>query len=77
MFVIVSTRYTLPLTIAFPPISCHMFCEELVHWINTLQSESLDKVSFYTLTTQFAETLKNDPQFSSVQVTGHSLGGGR
>jgi lipase ATG15 len=47
-----------------------------VHWINTLQSQSLDKVSFYTLTTKFAETLKKDSQFSSVQVTGHSLGGG-
>lgn len=49
---------------------------ELVHWINTLESQSLEKVSFYTLTTKFAEYLKKDSQFDSVQVTGHSLGGG-
>jgi putative lipase involved disintegration of autophagic bodies len=56
-----------------PPCCTHL---ELVNWINTLESESIDKVSFYKLTKQFAETLKQDPQFSSVQVTGHSLGGG-
>jgi lipase ATG15 len=49
---------------------------ELVNWINTLQSESLSKVSFYRLTTKFAKELKQDPQFDSVQITGHSLGGG-
>ena len=49
---------------------------ELVNWINTLQSSSLKKVSFYTLTREFAEELKKNPQFDHVHVTGHSLGGG-
>jgi lipase ATG15 len=49
---------------------------ELVNWINTIQSESLSKVSFYTLTTEFANYMKNDTDFDAVQVTGHSLGGG-
>ena len=50
--------------------------DQLVNWINTLQSESLEKVSFYTLTRKFAEELKVNDQFDYVQVTGHSLGGG-
>jgi lipase ATG15 len=47
-----------------------------VSWINTLQSQSIEKISFYTLTTEFANYLKDDPRFDTVQVTGHSLGGG-
>ena len=47
-----------------------------MHWINKLQSTSIEKVSFYRLTTKFAEHLKNDTQFDTVQVVGHSLGGG-
>lgn len=47
-----------------------------MHWINVLQAQTLDQISFYKVTTKFAEHLKADPQFSSVQVTGHSLGGG-
>ena len=49
---------------------------ELVNWINTIQSESMKKISFYKLTTLFAEFMKKDSDFESVQVTGHSLGGG-
>ena len=49
---------------------------ELVNWINTLEGTSLEKVSFYRLTTKFAEKLKADSQFKWVQITGHSLGGG-
>jgi lipase ATG15 len=47
-----------------------------VNVINTIQSEAVKKVSFYTLTTKFAEELKKDSAYDSVQVTGHSLGGG-
>lgn len=47
-----------------------------MHWINKLQSQSLDKISFYRLTTQFANYVKADSNFTSVQITGHSLGGG-
>ncbi len=36
----------------------------------------MKKISFYKLTTQFAEFMKKDSDFDSVQVTGHSLGGG-
>lgn len=50
--------------------------DQLVNWMNTLASKSLQKVSFYTLTRKFAEELKKNPEFDSVQVTGHSLGGG-
>jgi len=49
---------------------------ELVVIINTLQSETVEKISFYKLTTKFAKELKNDPDVKHVQVTGHSLGGG-
>ena len=47
---------------------------ELVLWMNTLVSTSLDKIAFYKLTKKFAEHVKG--QFDYVQVTGHSLGGG-
>ena len=48
----------------------------LVFWINKFQSESLEKISFYKLTTKFVEYLKELEQFDAVHVTGHSLGGG-
>lgn len=44
--------------------------------MTTLQSEAIKKISFYTLTTKFAEELQEDSAYDSVQVTGHSLGGG-
>jgi lipase ATG15 len=44
--------------------------------INLLQSEAIGKISFYKVTTEFAEELKEDPSFETVQLTGHSLGGG-
>jgi lipase ATG15 len=49
---------------------------ELVQLINLLQSEAIEKISFYKVTTEFAEELKEDPSFETVQLTGHSLGGG-
>ena len=44
--------------------------------INFLQSSSVKKVSFYKITTAFAEELKQDSSLDSVQIVGHSLGGG-
>lgn len=53
------------------------FCfPELVHWINSLQGQALERVSFYILTTEFANYMKNRTDFTDIQVTGHSLGGG-
>ncbi|KAG7374441.1 lipase class 3 [Nitzschia inconspicua] len=64
-------RFILPAGEMWTPI-----LDRLVHWINKLQGQALEKVSFYILTTQFANYLKNDPNFTDIQVTGHSLGGG-
>jgi len=64
-------RFFLPAGEIWTPI-----LNEIVFWINRLQGEALDKISFYRLTTQFANYLKNDTEFNDIQVTGHSLGGG-
>jgi lipase ATG15 len=44
--------------------------------INFLQSDSLERVSFYTVTTDFAREMLKDPSIDTLQITGHSLGGG-
>lgn len=49
---------------------------ELVRWMNTMASASLDRVAYYKLTSKFAEELGENDSFDRVQVTGHSLGGG-
>lgn len=64
-------RYVIPIGELWTPIF-----GELVLWMNTMASTSLDKVAFYKLTKKFAEELKTNETFSHVQVTGHSLGGG-
>jgi lipase ATG15 len=50
--------------------------DNLVQLINTLQGESLERVSFYKATTAFVNDLKNDDSYKHIQITGHSLGGG-
>ena len=60
-------RGVLPLGGIWTPIF-----DELVLLINTLQSQSIDKISFYKLTTGFVEHLKETKEFDSVHVTGHS-----
>ena len=50
--------------------------QEIVAMISFFQRGTIDAVSFYKVTTQFAIELKNDPSFDSIQITGHSLGGG-
>jgi lipase ATG15 len=52
------------------------FLLELVFIMNGLQSKTVERVSFYRVTTGFAEELKQNSTYDSVQVTGHSLGGG-
>lgn len=64
-------RYIIPVGEIWTPIF-----GELVKWMNTMASTSLDKVAFYKLTKKFAEELKQNETYSHVQVTGHSLGGG-
>lgn len=49
---------------------------EIVEMISFFQRGSVEKISFYKVTTPFAEQLKSDPSFDNLQLTGHSLGGG-
>ena len=56
------------------PCPFRPFLLELVFVMNGLQIKTVERVSFYRVTTGFALEMKNI--FSSVQVTGHSLGGG-
>lgn len=44
--------------------------------ISFFQRGSVEQISFYKVTTPFAEQLKRDPSFDDLQITGHSLGGG-
>lgn len=48
----------------------------LVRAVSLLQSESLDRISFYKQTTEFVEWLRTSTNYTSIQITGHSLGGG-
>ena len=70
-------RALLPLGAMFTPIM-----DELVYLITSLESNSIEKVSFYKPTSNFVNYLKETVESSgnstskSIQVTGHSLGGG-
>ncbi len=44
--------------------------------MNYFQKGAVERVSFYKVTTAFALSLKHDPSFDNLQLTGHSLGGG-
>ena len=50
--------------------------DEIVQAINTLQSGSLQRIAYYKATTAFANDLKDANAYQSLQLTGHSLGGG-
>jgi hypothetical protein len=50
--------------------------DDLVKVVNALQGEAIERVSFYKATTGFVNDLKTDSTYKSIQVTGHSLGGG-
>jgi hypothetical protein len=66
-------RFAIPFGGIFTPIF-----DELVNIISWLESDSIQKISFYKETTAFAKFLLNStsPNYSNVQVCGHSLGGG-
>jgi lipase ATG15 len=44
--------------------------------LSNLQSGTIEKVSFYKSTTNFVRYVQNSGNYSSVAITGHSLGGG-
>lgn len=48
----------------------------LVHSINGLQSQSVQRVSCYKTITRFVNDLKENPDYDGLAITGHSLGGG-
>jgi len=48
--------------------------DDLVRVVNFIQSDSVKKVSYYTVTTDFANEFRK--QYDALRVTGASLGGG-
>ena len=44
--------------------------------LSAIQSGTLGKLSFYRSTTDFAEYLRDSGNYTSIIMTGHSLGGG-
>jgi len=64
-------RFVLPFSQLYTPI-----LHRLVWLISLLESENLEKVSYYKETRGFVEYLKKQKLFEHLQVTGHSLGGG-
>jgi lipase ATG15 len=47
-----------------------------VYAINALQSQAVQRVSYYKTITRFVNDLKADPDYNGIALTGHSLGGG-
>jgi lipase ATG15 len=41
-----------------------------------MQSQGVQRVSYYKTVTRFINDLKADPEYTAIAVTGHSLGGG-
>jgi lipase ATG15 len=70
-FLLQIVRAILPAGRIFTPILDH-----LVNVIKTVETTSIDKVSFYRTTTAFVKSLLQNGTFGLIQVTGHSLGGG-
>lgn len=64
-------RALLPLGEIWTPIIA-----QLIQLINTVESSSIERVSFYKVTSNFVWYLKNETDYIGVGVTGHSLGGG-
>lgn len=64
-------RAILPLGEAWTPI-----LSQLVNAISFFESANIERVSFYKQTTAFVKDLQESGIFKSIQVTGHSLGGG-
>jgi lipase ATG15 len=64
-------RALLPLGEIWTPIIA-----QLIQVINTVESSSIERVSFYKVTTKFVKYLQKETDYIGVGVTGHSLGGG-
>jgi lipase ATG15 len=64
-------RAILPLGEIWTPVF-----DELIYAMSQFQSTSLEQISFYIVTTAFVKDIKEQGIFDSVQITGHSLGGG-
>jgi len=64
-------RFTLPAGEIFTP-----FLPALVRAINVLQSDAVQRVSYYKVVSEFVTDLKDNSDYSGVSITGHSLGGG-
>lgn len=65
-------RYVLPAGNIWTPI-----LHRLINVISWLASESISQVAFYRDTTEFVQYLQKSALFGNIQVTGHSLGGGK
>lgn len=50
--------------------------DSLINIITTVESESINRVSFYKDTVRFVEFIQGNANYDGVAVTGHSLGGG-
>ena len=68
-FLAQAVRTLLPVGVIWNPI-----LENLVAMIAVVQNESLKKVAFYVQTSNFVEWLRGKGMYSSLRVTGHSLG---
>jgi len=65
-------RWLIPMGDVFTPV-----LHRVVRMVNELESDSIEKVSFYRATVGFVRWLKRERGSEyKVQVTGHSLGGG-
>ena len=64
-------REILPIGSLWTPI-----LHQMVNFVSSLESESISRVAFYRETTAFVNYLKKETGYTTVQVTGHSLGGG-
>eukprot|EP00541_Cyclophora_tenuis_P016342 CAMPEP_0116563538 /NCGR_PEP_ID=MMETSP0397-20121206/12791_1 /TAXON_ID=216820 /ORGANISM="Cyclophora tenuis, Strain ECT3854" /LENGTH=616 /DNA_ID=CAMNT_0004089997 /DNA_START=29 /DNA_END=1879 /DNA_ORIENTATION=+ len=64
-------RFLLPMGEVWDPILHRM--DNVISW---LESATINRVAFYVQTTEFTNDVANSGNFSNIQVTGHSLGGG-
>ena len=64
-------REILPIGSLWTPI-----LHKMVSFVSKLESESISRVAFYRETTAFVNYLKAETKYTTVHVTGHSLGGG-
>lgn len=66
-------RELLPIGLIWTPVM-----DELIKFITMMESESIDRISFYKDTTRFVKFLKEQvpATYKGIGVTGHSLGGG-